>query len=143
MYTFEKMKKTRFLTFCKILRFFLFKSEAKDRVKERKNLGWDEIDEMIEWLNPEDPKKGLKKGNFLARYLWYSRDNIVRGYFGLPCLLCHDHAVRLNYLVRDPYSFGWDDQRYDLVNNTKQFFEDHLLPSNFHVLGFPPFPEEE
>ena len=62
---------------------------------------------------------------------------MMRGYFALPCLLCHDHAVRINDLVKDRESFGWDDQRSDLVNNTKQFFEDHLFPSNFYV-AVPP-----
>ena len=100
-------------------------------VEQRKQLGWGELDEMIEWLNPEDPTKGVEKRDSLARYLHYSQDNLIRGFFGLPCLLCHDHAVPLSELVKDRESYGWDDERKDLVNNTKQFFEDHLLPSNF------------
>ena len=101
-------------------------------MKERKNLGWDEIDEMVEWLNPE---KDGKKRDSLARYLHYSQNGVLRGFFGLPCLLCHDHAVRINSLIEDREAFGWDveDQNYDLVNNSRQFFEDHLLPSNFCV----------
>ena len=88
---------------------------------------------MIEWLNPEDPVRGVEKRDSLARYLHYSQNDVIRGYFGLPCLLCHDHAVRLNSLIEDRESYGWDpqDENYDLVNNTSQFFEDHLLPSNF------------
>ena len=91
---------------------------------------------MIEWLNPEDPARGVKKRASLARYLHYSQDNVIKGYFGLPCLLCHDHAVRLNYLINTPTFFGWDDERKDFINNTRQCFEDHLLPSNF-VLQTP------
>ena len=119
--------------------FLSYQPDVKIKVEERKSLGWGEIDEMIEWLNPEDPEKGIKKRDSLARYLLYSENNVMRGYFGLPCLLCHDHAVRLNYLVKDRESFGWgaEDERYDLVNNTRQFFEDHLLPSNFCV-AVPP-----
>ena len=112
---------------------FSYQPDVKEKVEERKRLGWGEIDEMIEWLNPEDPTRNVKKRDSLARYLRYSQNGLVLGYFGLPCLICHDHAVRLNYLVEDPEAFGWDDQRFDLVNNTRQFFEDHLLPSNFHV----------
>ena len=104
-------------------------------MKERKSLGWGEIDEMIEWLNPEDPAKGVKKRDSLARYIRYSVNNVIRGYFALPCLLCYDHFVRIKSLEEDRESFGWDDQRSDLVNNTRKFFEEHLLPSNFHVAG--------
>ena len=100
-------------------------------MRQRKELGWGDIDKMVEWLNPEDPSRGVKKRDSLARYLHYSQNNVIRGYFGLLCLLCHDHAVRLNYLIDDFETFGWDDERYDLVNNTSRFFEDHLLPSNF------------
>ena len=79
-------------------------------VEQRKQLGWGEIDEMIEWLNPEDPARDVKKRDSLARYLHFSQNNMLRGYFGLPCLLCHDHAVPLSELVKDRESYGWDDQ---------------------------------
>ena len=104
---------------------------SKMIVEQRKRLGWGEIDEMIEWLNPEDPVRGVEKRVSLARYLHFTQNNAIKGYFGLPCLLCHDHAVPLSELVKDRESYGWDDEQKDLVNNTRQFFEDHLLPSNF------------
>ena len=93
-------------------------------VEQRKGLGRGEIDEMIEWLNPEDPARNVEKRNSLARYLHFSQNNVIRGFFGLPCLLCHDHAVRINSLIEDRESYGWDpqDENYDLVNNTSQFF---------------------
>lgn len=98
---------------------------------------------MVEWLNPEDPKKNIKKSDSLARYLWYSQNNIVRGFFGLPCLLCHRHAVRINYLIKKPDDFGWDSKGYHLVNKSSMFFEDHLLPSDFHVVDFQILEEED
>ena len=75
---------------------------ARDHVKLRKELGWGEVDEMIEWLNPEDPARGVEKRASLARYVHYSRENVVRGYLALPCLSCPNHAVCLAKLAKKP-----------------------------------------
>ena len=110
---------------------------AREQIKLRKEQGWADVDELVNWLNPEDPTLNLVKRDSLARYVGYWHDNTIRGYFALPCLVCdhQDHFVALRNLVRDPARYGWgvQDPRYTLVNNINQFFEEYLLPSNLLV----------
>ena len=113
---------------------------ARAVVKQRKQQGWADIDEMLEWLNPEDPTRGVEKRESLARYVHYWQNYVLRGYFALPCLRCDDnHFIGLRNLVRDRERYGWgsEGERYALVNSTPQFFEEHLLPSIFSVAELP------
>lgn len=109
--------------------------KARAMVKLRNFQGWGDINEMVNWLNPEDPARDVKRRDSLARYVGYWNDNVMRGYFALPCLVCDDHShfVGLRNLVRDRARYGWREgsKRYALVNNTSQFFEEFLLP---HIL---------
>ena len=110
---------------------------ARAIIEQRKGQGWADVDEMVNWLNPEDPARGVEKRISLARYVGYWHNNVLRGRFALPCLLCHDHFVTLRNLSIDRVIYGYNDQRKDLVNNTPQFFEEYLLPSNFLVADRP------
>lgn len=112
---------------------------ARARVEQRNAQGWGDINELLNWLNPEDPIRGVEKRVSLARYVHYRQNNELQGYFALPCLRCDDdnHFIGFRYLLRDPWRFGWDRERYALVNSTPRFFEDHLLPSIFSVAELP------
>lgn len=99
---------------------------ARVNVERRNGQGWGDINEMVNWLNPEDPTRGVEKRISLTRYVGYWHNNVIRGYFTLPCLLCHDHFVSLRHLAIDREIYGYNDERKD-----PQFFEEYLFPSNF------------
>lgn len=55
------------------LRLLFLHQQIEEKIKARKRLGWQKIDELIEWLNPDTQVGG--KRDSLARY-----DQIRTGY---------------------------------------------------------------
>lgn len=84
------------------LRLLFLHQQIEEKIKARKRLGWQKIDELIEWLNPDTQVGG--KRDSLARY-----DQIRTGYLMMACRACrrNKHLVGLKDVLTKPFAFGW------------------------------------